>query len=123
MVKIKESNKKNLQSLARKRNLAREELQKVLTENEREWKFATKVLRKCEDDFVELWNAYKTDRNYIEHKFFACCESLTRFTAEERRADREFRKTYKPYYDKVQKITKEYNYLKSLQSKKRGKRK
>jgi len=120
---MKESNKKNLQLLARKKNLAREALYKVMNENEHEWQFATKLVKGCEDNFIILWEAYKTDPHYIEHEFFSCCGSLVTFIAEERKADREFKKIYKPYYDKVQKLTEEYNRLKLKPSKKQGKRK
>jgi len=114
---------KSLCSLELKRNLAREELYKVMNENEHEWKFTTQLVKGCEDNFVVLWEAYKTDPHYIEQKFFMCCGSLVTFIAEERKADREFKKIYKPFYDKVQKLTKEYNRLKLKPSKKQGKRK
>ena len=120
--KMKNSTK-SLRSLELKRNLAREELYKVMNENEYEWKFATQLVKGCEDNFVVLWEAYKTDPHYIEQKFFMCCGSLVTFIAEERKADREFKKIYRPFYDKVQKLTKEYNRLKLKPSKKQGKRK
>ena len=118
-----DSTKENLRSLELKRNLAREELYKVMNENEHEWQFTTQLVKGCEDNFVILWEAYKTDPHYIEHEFFPCCDSLVTFIAEERKADREFKKIYKPFYDKVQKLTKEYNRLKLKPSKKQGKRK
>ncbi len=112
---------KQIHALEINRNLAREELYKVMKENEYEWKFATKLVKGCEDNFIKLWEAYKTDPHHIEHEFFMCCNILVDFIAEERRADKEFKKIYKPYYDKVQKLTKEYNRLKLKPSKSRGK--
>jgi len=126
MVKLKEwcYDMNNLRLLARKKNLAREELYKIMNENEHEWQIARELLKHSEDQFIILWEAYKTDRNYIENKFFMCCDQLLLSIYEEQRTDKKFKKIYKPYYDKFQKLNKECKLLElELQSKKRSKRK
>jgi len=114
--------KTNFSSLARKKNLAREKLYKVMNENEHEWQVTRKFLKSYEDQFVVLWEAYKTDRNFIEEKFFVCCDQLLHFIYQERKIDKEFKKIYKPYYNNFQKLNKEYNRLKLEQSKKQRKK-
>jgi len=112
----------NLRSLARTRNLARDALQKVLSENEIGYRVARKTLKNHEGRFIKVWEKY-SERYYQNQEFFSCCEQLKKSIIKEQKLDSEFRKIYKPFYDKVQKLSKEYNRLKSLQSKKRGKRK
>jgi hypothetical protein len=112
----------NLQTITRKRNSAREALYKIMNENEHEWQIARKELKHYETQFVILWEAYATDRNYIEGKFFWCCGELLRAIYEEKKTDEEFKKIYKPYYDKLQKLNREYILLKK-QSKKEVKEK
>lgn len=114
---MKKQQKSNSASLSRKRNAAREKLYTVMTENEHEWQFARKMLKSYESQFIKLWEAYKTDRNYIEDKFFECCNNLHYFIYQERKMDKEFKKIYKPYYDKFQKLNKEYSQLKNQQRK------
>ena len=112
---MNKSNKNSLQSLGRKRNLAREKLYEIMNQNEHEWQYARKVLISCENQFVRLLEAYKTDRNYIEDEFFMCCDQLYHYIFQERKMNEEFKKIYKPYYDKFQKLNKEYNQIKSQQ--------
>ena len=119
---MKDSIKENLRSLARTRNLAREELQKVLSENEIGWQVARKTLKNHEGRFIKIWEKY-SETYYQNQEFFSCCEQLKKSIIKEQELDSEFRKIYKPHYDKVQKLSEEYNHLKSRQSKKQGKRK
>jgi len=102
----------NLRSLSRKRNIAREKLYQIMDENKHEWEFARKLLRSYESQFVELWEAYQTDRHYIEKEFFTCCNNLHHFIYQEQIMDKEFKKIYQPYRTKFQKLNKEYNLLK-----------
>lgn len=106
----------NLRLLARRKNLAREKLYEIMNQNEHEWQYARRMLISYENQFVGLWEAYKTDPNYIEDKFFTCCDQLYHYIFQERKMDEEFKKIYKPYYDKFQKLNKEYNQIKSQQS-------
>ena len=102
----------NLSVLGRKRNLAREKLHTVMSENEHEWQYARKMLISYESQFIGLWEAYKTDRNYIEGDFFTCCDQLCHYIFQERKMNEEFKKIYKPYYDNFQKLNKEYHQMK-----------
>lgn len=113
--------KTNLSSLTRKKNLAREKLYNIMHENDHEWLVAKKFLRSYEDQFVKLWEGYKIDTHYIEQEFFICCDQLRHYIYEERRMDIEFKKIYKPYYDKFQKLNKEYNKVKTQQKRKEEK--
>lgn len=113
---MREQNKNNFQTLSIKRNLAREKLYTVMAENEHKWQFARKMLKSYEQQFINLWEAYKTDRNYIEDKFFECCNNLYHFIYQEQIMEKEFKKIYKPYYDHFQKLNKEY-YMEKKKSK------
>ncbi len=112
---MKKQNKTNFQTLSRKRNLAREKLHAVMAENEHEWQFARKMLKSYEQQFINLWEAYKTDSRYIEDKFFECCNNLHHFIYQEQIMEKEFKRIYKPYYDNFQKLNKEYHQLKNQQ--------
>ncbi len=120
---MKKSSKKELRSLARARNLAREALYRVMDENEHEWQLVRKLRKGYDSLFVSLWDKYRIDPKFVEKEFFECCEHLVEFIIEEHRTDSEFRKIYKPFYDNVQKLNKDYNRLKLQKSKKQGKRK
>ena len=109
---MKESNKKKIQSLAVKRNRAREALYKVMNENEYEWIFVRRLKNGCEKSFVTLWDNYQLDSKFVEKEFFECCEKLATLIIEEHKVDTEFKKIYKPYRDKFQKLSKEYNQTK-----------
>jgi len=114
-----ESIKENLRSLEQTRNLAREELFKVIDENEHEWKHVRKLKKSYEIQFLKIWEKYRVDPKYVEQEFFESCEDLVVFILHEHRTSKEFEKICKPYYKKFEKLSKEYHLLK-LQTNKKG---
>ncbi|PIW32303.1 MAG: hypothetical protein COW27_04615 [Nitrosopumilales archaeon CG15_BIG_FIL_POST_REV_8_21_14_020_37_12] len=102
----------DLDLLAEKRNQAREDLYKIMNENEHEWKNALRLLRTHEKQFVELWEAYKMDPNYVQDRFFKCCDRLQLYIYQENVENKKFKKIYKPHYNIFQKLNKKYHKLK-----------
>ena len=84
---MNDSIKENLSSLARTRNLAREELQKVLSENEIGWQVARKTLKNHEGRFVKIWEKYSSTY-YQNQEFFSCCEQLKKTIIKEQELDK-----------------------------------
>ena len=108
----------NIVSISRKRNVAKDTLYKKMEEYQNKWKETNELLECYKQQFLPLWEAYKTNPRYIEEKFFVCCENLYNFIYQEEKMRKEFEKNYKPFYDKFQKLDKEYHQMKSKQKEK-----
>jgi len=97
-----------LHSLAKKKFRAREKLYKIMLENGKDWKVTVWYKRATEDTFVQAWNKYQIDPSYMKDSFLESCWNLVELIQEERRANIEFKKIYKPYQEKFQELSKEY---------------
>ena len=110
----------DLSSLARKRDCAREELNKFIGEHQIEWQVSRKLLKKYENRFVKIWKKH-SEKYYQNQEFFRCGEELCECIIAEQTSHRYFRNLYKPYYENLQNLDKEYAFLQKQQSKKQEK--
>ena len=79
-----------------------------MLENGKDWKDAIWYKRVTEDRFVNVWNRYQKDPAYMKGEFLESCKNIVELIEEERLANIEFKKIYKPYHEKFQKLSKEY---------------
>ncbi len=108
---------KNLRSLSKRRNVAREKPYRIMIDNEHE-RVAKKLLRTHKKRFEKVGGKY-SDVKITKSDFVICCEQLIKCISNEEVTCKEFKKIYKPHYEKFQKIIKKYKV--KLQQKKRKK--
>jgi hypothetical protein len=101
----------SLNSLVKKKNHARDELLKFITENDHERRISRKLLQKYESRFVKIWEKYSIEY-YQNQEFFSCCEYMVKCIHDEKYQIETFEKLYKPYLDKYEKLIDEHKKLK-----------